>query len=81
MSKDELTKEQLEELKKLTDDIINEAKKVKEDYKENPSNLDDTNCVEVHEDSPYLMEREERYKGLVVTSGSVDIGSFKLHEL
>ena len=39
MSKDELTKEQLEELKKLTDDIINEAKKVKEDYKENPSDV------------------------------------------
>ena len=63
------------------DEEVDEAKKVKEDYKENPSILDDTICVEVHEDSPYLMEREERYKGLVVTSGSVDIGSFKLHDL
>ena len=33
----ELTKEQQEELKKLAEDILQEAKKVKEDYEENPS--------------------------------------------
>ena len=36
---DELTKEQLEELKKLAEDIVNEAKKVKDDYTENPSDV------------------------------------------
>ena len=35
----ELTKEQKEELKRLADDIVEEAKKVKEDYKENPSDV------------------------------------------
>ena len=38
MSK-KLTKEQKEELKRLADDIVEEAKKVKEDYKENPSDV------------------------------------------
>ena len=35
----ELTKEQKEELKRLADDIVEEAKKEKEDYKENPSDV------------------------------------------
>ena len=35
----ELTKEQLEELKKLAEDILVEAKNVKEDYNKNPSDV------------------------------------------
>ena len=35
----ELTPEQLKELQKLADSIVEEAKKVKKDYKENPSDV------------------------------------------
>ena len=35
----ELTPEQLKELQELADGILDEAKKVKEDYKENPSDV------------------------------------------
>ena len=84
MSKEELTLEQQKELQKLAEEILDDAKKVVKDYKDNPSNLDETNCVEVHEDSPYLMEKHERNKMPTYTSisGSANIeGSFKLHEL
>ena len=39
MAKDKLTKKQQEELQKLTDEIIQDAKKVRLDYKENPSDV------------------------------------------
>ena len=35
----ELTKEQKKELQKLADDMTQEAKKVRLDYKENPSDM------------------------------------------
>jgi len=84
MSKDELTKKQLKELQKMADEMVNDAKDVVDDYKNNPSELDESNYVQVHESSPYLMERKERLKvpkAPVSTSGSVNIGSFKIHEL
>ena len=81
MSKQELTKKQQKELQKLADDMVNDAKNVVKDYKTNPSELSSNEYVEFHEDSPYLMEREERLKSPISTSGSADVISFKIHEL
>ena len=52
MSK-ELTKEQKEELEKLQKEIIDEAKKVVEDYVDNPSDISGS-TVSIHQNSPYL---------------------------
>ena len=57
--KDKLTKEQIEQLQALTNEIIDEAKDVVEDYSKNPSDISGS-IVQVHEDSPYLLEKEER---------------------
>ena len=50
---DELTKEQKEELEKLQKEIIDEAKKVVEDYVDNPSDISGS-VVNIHQNSPYL---------------------------
>ena len=50
---DELTKKQQEELNKLTDEIIGEAKKVVDDYVSNPSNISGS-VVSIHQNSPFL---------------------------
>tara|TARA_Y100000361_G_scaffold130617_1_gene126767 strand:- start:281 stop:508 length:228 start_codon:yes stop_codon:yes gene_type:complete len=50
---DKLTKKQKEELQKLTDDILNEAKKVVDDYVDNPSEISGS-VVNVHQNSPFL---------------------------
>ena len=50
---DELTKKQQEELNKLTDEIIGEAKKVVGDYVSNPSNISGS-VVSIHQNSPFL---------------------------
>jgi len=55
----ELTKEQQEELAKLQKEMIEEAKKVLEDFKNNPSE-DSGSVVVVHENSPFLKEKHER---------------------
>ena len=55
----ELTKEQQEELKELQKQMIDEAKKVRNDFKNNPSE-DSGSVVVVHENSPYLATKEER---------------------
>ena len=59
MAKDKLTKKQQEELQKLTDDMIKDAKKVRLDYKENPSDMSGS-VHYVHENSPFLREKHER---------------------
>ena len=59
MAKDKLTKKQEEELQKLTDDIIQDAKKVRLDYKENPSEISGS-ITQIHENSPFLKEKHER---------------------
>ena len=41
------------ELKKLADDILDEAKKVKDDYIKNPSDISGS-VVNIHENSPFL---------------------------
>ena len=60
MSKDKLTKKQQKELQKLTDELINEASLVFEDYEENLSSETSGSVIEIHEDSPYLVEKKYR---------------------
>ena len=55
----ELTKEQQKELKELQKQMVDEAKKVVKDFKDNPSEVSGSVTV-VHEDSPYLKEKHER---------------------
>ena len=55
---DGLTKEQREELEKLQKEIIDEAKKVVENYVDNPSDISGS-VVSIHENSPFLDENEE----------------------
>ena len=50
---DDLTKEQKEELEKLQKEIIDEAKKVVEDYVDNPSEISGS-VVNIHQNSPFL---------------------------
>ena len=52
MSKD-LTKEQREELEKLQKEIVDEAKKVVNDYVDNPTDISGS-VVNIHQNSPYL---------------------------
>ena len=50
---DDLTKEQKEELEKLKNEIIDEAKKVVENYVDNPSDISGS-VVNIHQNSPFL---------------------------
>ena len=50
---DDLTKEQKEELEKLQKEIIDEAKKVVEDYVDNPSEISGS-TINIHHNSPFL---------------------------
>ena len=50
---DELTKEQQEELEKLQKEIVDEAKKVVNDYVDNPTDISGS-VVNIHQNSPYL---------------------------
>ena len=63
---DDLTKEQKEELEKLQKEIIDEAKKVVEDYVDNPTDISGS-VVNIHQNSPFLDEDD---KGEPVFSGS-----------
>ena len=55
---DELTKEQKEELEKLQKEILDEAKKVVDDYVDNPSEISGS-TINIHQNSPFLDEDEE----------------------
>ena len=62
---DELTKEQRKELEKLQNEIIDEAKKVVENYVDNPSNISGS-VVNIHQNSPFLdsdENNEPRFSG------------------
>jgi len=50
---DDLTKEQKKELEKLQKEIVDEAKKVVEDYVDNPSEISGS-TVNIHQNSPFL---------------------------
>ena len=58
MMSDDLTKEQREELEKLQKEILDEAKKVVENYVDNPSDISGS-VVNIHENSPFLDEDDE----------------------
>ena len=58
MDNDDLTKEQREELEKLQKEIVDEAKKVVEDYVDNPSEISGS-TLNIHQNSPFLDEDEE----------------------
>ena len=55
---DKLTKEEREELEKLQNEIIEEAKKVVEDYVENPSEISGS-TIGIHQNSPFLDSDED----------------------
>ena len=63
---DKLTKEEREELEKLQNEIIEEAKKVVEDYVDNPSDISGS-VVNIHQNSPFLSSDED---GEPIHSGS-----------
>ena len=53
MEDDDLTKEQREELEKLQKEIIDEAKKVVDNYVDNPSDISGS-TISIHQNSPFL---------------------------
>ena len=53
MEDENLTKQQRKELEKLQKEIIDEAKKVVEDYVDNPSEISGS-TVNIHQNSPFL---------------------------
>ena len=62
---DDLTKEQREELEKLQKEIVDEAKKVVENYVDNPSDISGS-VVNIHQNSPFLdsdENNEPRHSG------------------
>tara|TARA_Y100000361_G_scaffold105984_1_gene95738 strand:- start:295 stop:519 length:225 start_codon:yes stop_codon:yes gene_type:complete len=54
----ELTKEEREELEKLQKEILDEAKKVVDDYVENPSDISGS-TINIHQNSPFLDSDED----------------------
>ena len=50
-----MNKEQKDELKQMAKEMAEEAKKVREDFKDNPSE-ESGSYVNIHETSPYLNE-------------------------
>ena len=58
MSKNELTKEQQEELQKITDELSDFASDVVNDYTKNPSEISGS-VVNIHQDSPFLTDDGE----------------------
>ena len=55
---DDLTKEQKEELEKLQKEILDEAKKVVDDYVDNPSEISGS-TINIHQNSPFLDSDED----------------------
>ena len=58
MEDENLTKQQRKELEKLQKEIIDEAKKVVEDYVDNPSEISGS-TVSIHQNSPFLDDDED----------------------
>ena len=65
MSK-KLTKKQKKELEKISKEILDEAKKVVEDYSKNPSEISGS-TINIHQNSPALDTDKE---GNILYSGS-----------
>ena len=58
--KEDLTKEQREELNRLTVAMAEEAISVRMDYEENGSNLDSGSVIAIHHNSPLLQDEKEK---------------------
>ena len=58
--KEDLTKEQREELNRLTVAMAEEAISVRMDYEENGSNLDSGSVIAIHQNSPLLDNENEK---------------------
>ena len=56
----ELTKEQQDELNKLTVAMAEEAISVRLDYEENGSELDSNSVIAIHHNSPLLQDEREK---------------------
>ena len=56
----ELTKEQQDELNKLTVAMAEEAISVRLDYEENGSELDSDSLIAIHQNSPLLQDENEK---------------------
>ena len=63
---EELSKEELKELEKLKKQIVDEAKKVVDNYIDNPSEISGS-VVSIHENSPFLDSNKD---GEPIFSGS-----------
>ncbi len=57
---EELTKEQQDELNKLTVAMAEEAISVRLDYEENGSELDSNSVIAIHHNSPLLQDENEK---------------------
>jgi len=57
---EELTKEQQDELNRLTVAMAEEAISVKLDYEENGSELDSDSVIAIHHNSPLLQDENEK---------------------
>ena len=67
-----LTEEQQKELEELLKDSISEAKKVKKDYEDNPSEISGS-TVQIHETSPFVDERvpdDSNWKHVITADGN-----------
>jgi cyclophilin family peptidyl-prolyl cis-trans isomerase len=73
MEKNLLTKKQKEELQKLIDGIVDDAKSVLKDYKESPSEISGS-VVQIHENSPFMDENYKDDKWKHVIHGTVEDG-------
>ena len=54
-----MTKKQTKELEELTKEMVRLGKEVAEEYEKNPSETSGS-ITQIHMDSPYLLEKEER---------------------
>jgi len=75
---DIITKKQRKELNDLLEVIQTEADIVKQDYTENPSNLDSGSIVVVHQDSTLLDNKKEELSDVVynITRKSSSINDY-----
>ena len=63
---EELNKKHREELQKLVDELINDAKSVVDDYKKTPSEISGS-VIAIHENSPFMEEmyKKDRWKHVI----------------
>ena len=65
-----LTEKEKKELNQAWKEIMDDAKKVVDDYVKNPSEMDSGSVITIHEDSPFLDESLKGNRWQKVTKGS-----------